>query len=1803
MASPSFSIRWCLTLGALVLGLASGCSTESTPPKPPPPTRDLPDVERSSVDVDRTTAVRADGLDEVTITVTVLKSDGTPLPEREVTLQASGEGHTFSPPSGRTDEKGVLVSKLVSRVPGLKQVTASVAAEGKPVVLGRAPTVQFVETVTPRIAKLVFRGTNLDSVAGSPLKSQWEVELQDEAGAVVRGSTSLVRVEVASGPSAELKGTTEVSAVDGVARFTELVIEKAGDYSLRAKAGTVTGQSPSFRVVPAAASVAELTGLPAETVAGGTVGAQVLLRDAFANVATNYTGTLRIFSSDSTAVLPADLVFKSTDQGRMSFEGVSLHKAGTQRVGVEDRATGLLKTEVEIAVRAGNAARLAFAQAIGQHSVRAQLSGVRVVLNDIYGNASSGSGLPVTVALSPGSGTLEGMATVASVNGVVTFSNLSIAQEGTYTLAATASGLEGASSAAFPIVDDVAPATPVLSQGNTTGSSIAVEWIAVGDDGPQGTAVSQELRYATTPIVTEGDFAAATLAFNAAPKAAGSAEQATIANLSVGTTYHVVLKVTDNAGNSVRSASRAFSTSDPSVEKLAFTVQPANGTAGVALADVKVALQDAAGNTVGSATLAVTLDLAEDVPFTPVTVNAVAGIATFSGLTLNQVGTYHFKASSSALPEVQSGPFTIQAAAAARLDLVGWVGPVTSGVPGSVEVKAFDAFGNVATGYTGTVRFTSTDPQATLPQNYTFTAGDEGHKAFTNVVLRTVGSQTVTVEDTGNASLQDALTVEVGSGSVEELVLEVLTAPVQAGSPFSVTVTLRDGSGNIATGYTGTVSFGSSDGQVTLPADYTFTATDAGQKTFTGLVLRTSGPQSLTAHDTVATELTDTKPLTVTEGATTRLLLSAPATSTAGASFSVTVSARDAFNNVVPGYTGTVSFTSDDAQAELPAAYTFISSDAGQRVFSITLDTSGTRQVQVTDGTYTASATLTVAAGAPAKLVFTQQPGNATVRTPLAAVRVALQDEQGNTVGASGPAVTVALTGGNPASVLGGTKTVAPVTGVASFGDLSVDQEGTAFRLEASATGLPPVTSDAFAVQDNLSPAVAVLSGSASSPSSVTLTWVAVGDDGTEGTAASYELRYAATDITTEEQFAAATPVSVAAPKAAGQTETVSLTDLPPAPYYFALKVFDGAGNASRSASVHVDLSVLEAVQEGNVIISEFRALGEEFIELRNTTAADIDVHGYLFRNAANEEVNIRAKNDPNGTAGTPVLLPAGAVLFGIPNPSGAIPTTVGFVYGAPGTAFALADTGDKLELHAPLSAHLEDTVDFRFFITHPNTPLTATAFVGFAGSSTQLDPESLTADANDTATNWCVSFYPAGSRAGRVTDTAGAANGSCKVAVINEVLIDAPSTEDTKAFVELAGPGGSVIGGAKILDIEGKNPSAGTLNTDGDMAPGETDGEFVLPAGTRFPADGILLIADAHPLTNVTNVPNFVNGVDVKARDISMERLGGDTIQLVSASGTLLDVLGHDTAGANLSVATAFNGLAMYEVQTALTSTPATGTAAPTLARSPDSADTGNNREDFHADPTATPGVVNDDVHFTITSVSPDNCAARAGRTGITVVGTDFSPTLRAQFGGNSSALCTATSPTLATCDAVSNAHNTVARVSVVLSNPPNVKSPNTTLVDGFTYTGSNNDLLPTPDPLEADFCNLQFPATFSVQRNQPTPSLYGQIYEAGVTEVPGDPGAGVLRAEVGYGSVGTDPISHISWQFFPAAYNVQVGNNDEFAGSFVAPQALGNYSYTYRFSFDNGLNWTYCDTDGAGSNEGLLFEPTKLGTMTVTN
>jgi hypothetical protein len=134
---------------------------------------------------------------------------------------------------------------------------------------------------------------------------------------------------------------------------------------------------------------------------------------------------------------------------------------------------------------------------------------------------------------------------------------------------------------------------------------------------------------------------------------------------------------------------------------------------------------------------------------------------------------------------------------------------------------------------------------------------------------------------------------------------------------------------------------------------------------------------------------------------------------TAGVAGNFTVTAKDQFNNTATNYTGTVTFTSSDGQAVLPANSTLTS---GTGTFSTTLKTAGTQSITATD-TVTATITgtqsgIVINAAAANKLAFTTPPVNTTVGATMAAVVVQIQDQFGNNVSNSGTNISLTLNGG-----------------------------------------------------------------------------------------------------------------------------------------------------------------------------------------------------------------------------------------------------------------------------------------------------------------------------------------------------------------------------------------------------------------------------------------------------------------------------------------------------------------------------------------------------------------------------------------------------------------------------------------------------------------------------------------------------------------------------------------------------------------------------------------------------------------------
>ena len=170
----------------------------------------------------------------------------------------------------------------------------------------------------------------------------------------------------------------------------------------------------------------------------------------------------------------------------------------------------------------------------------------------------------------------------------------------------------------------------------------------------------------------------------------------------------------------------------------------------------------------------------------------------------------------------------------------------TAGQAFNVSVTAVNAQGGTVTSYNGTVHFASSDTSSAvvLPGDSTLTNG----QGTFSVTLIKAGGQSLTVSDAAN-NLTTTSNVTVVAAPAASLYMAVPSS-AKIAQPFSVTVTLSDQFGNLATGYGGTVTFWTSDPLGTLPPDYTFTPADGGRHVFS-VTLRTPPSQSVNCGDTV----------------------------------------------------------------------------------------------------------------------------------------------------------------------------------------------------------------------------------------------------------------------------------------------------------------------------------------------------------------------------------------------------------------------------------------------------------------------------------------------------------------------------------------------------------------------------------------------------------------------------------------------------------------------------------------------------------------------------------------------------------------------------------------------------------------------------------------------------------------------------------------------------------------------------------------------------------------------------------------
>ncbi|NMO21637.1 hypothetical protein HPC49_32945 [Pyxidicoccus fallax] len=304
------------------------------------------------------------------------------------------------------------------------------------------------------------------AVAGESLGTI-QVEAQDRFGNRVTsygdfGELVAVGVDPEFNPAgaAVIGGAREVPAINGVATFEGLALDKVGQTSLLFVGYDANflflylGYSSPVTITPAAASAMAFRAMPAETKAGSALApaVQVQVTDRFGN-ATSGGGnvTLTLGANPGGDTLQGTLTQPVTN-GLATFADVSLRKAGRGYT-LKASQTGLTPaTSLPFAIIGADAARLEFAAQPRSTPNGLPLNEVAVRLVDAFGNTATSAG-EVTLALGNANGAaLAGTVRVAAQDGVARFGDLSVDRGGQgYVLAASSGSLTGADSSPFDV--------------------------------------------------------------------------------------------------------------------------------------------------------------------------------------------------------------------------------------------------------------------------------------------------------------------------------------------------------------------------------------------------------------------------------------------------------------------------------------------------------------------------------------------------------------------------------------------------------------------------------------------------------------------------------------------------------------------------------------------------------------------------------------------------------------------------------------------------------------------------------------------------------------------------------------------------------------------------------------------------------------------------------------------------------------------------------------------------------------------------------------------------------------------------------------------------------------------------------------------------------------------------------------------------------------------------------------------------------------------------------------------------------
>ncbi len=728
-------------------------------------------------------------------------------------------------------------------------------AQGGPVTItanaeGKAGSASVTVSRRPA-ARLGFGQQPGQTIAGIPLTPAVIVLVQDDLLGTVTDAVDPVTIALAGNSAGgTLSGTRTVAAVNGVATFANLVLDRAGSgYTLVATApGLTSAISAPFTVIAGAANKLALTTPPPATARSGVAFGThpvVQIRDGSNNPVSQSGVLVTAAIASGNGTLGGTVAVTTNASGTATFPNLSIVGtvgAFTLSFSAPDIAP---VTSGTIALSAGVPAKL---DIVTQPSATAQ-SGVplarqpMVRLLDGHGNTVLQSGVAITgsIASGPAGGSLGG-SVVASTdgNGVAAFTGLALTgPAGSYLLGFGSGALPAATSAPVVLGAGVGVSLSLRTQPSAQVVNASVF--------PQQPAV--QLRDAAgNPVAQAGVLVAASIQTGGGQLGGGAA----VATDAAGVAVFANLAITGQTGDRtllfasagyVSVVSGTVTVGAGPATQLAVTGQPsASVQDGVAFPQQPVIqLQDVSGNPVSQAGVPVSVAVAGDAATLGgvATVNTDAsGRAAFTGLSITgKAGNYTLAFSAPGLAGTSSAAIALAAGLAAQLAITTQPSPAASnGEPFARQpvVQVQDASGNPVSGAQVTAAIASGG--GSLGGTTIATTDGNGVAAFSGLAITGLaGGHTLSFTAPGVGPVASS-SIALSAGAASQLILATQPASTaQSGVAFpqQPVVRVADVSGNPVSGVVVTAAIATGGG--TLGGTSTATSTANGMAAFTNL--------------------------------------------------------------------------------------------------------------------------------------------------------------------------------------------------------------------------------------------------------------------------------------------------------------------------------------------------------------------------------------------------------------------------------------------------------------------------------------------------------------------------------------------------------------------------------------------------------------------------------------------------------------------------------------------------------------------------------------------------------------------------------------------------------------------------------------------------------------------------------------------------------------------------------------------------------------------------------------------------------